>query len=75
MTLIFLSLHSPEDAIERVRKRVSQGGHSIPEDVIRRRFEAGKDNLKSVYASRVDSWASFDNTGRAPVLIEMGGRV
>ncbi|WP_254939854.1 zeta toxin family protein [Cyanobium sp. Morenito 9A2] len=39
--LIFLQLANAEEAIERVRLRISQGGHAIPEDVIRRRFRAG----------------------------------
>ena len=73
VTLLFLSLQSPDQAIDRVRRRVQQGGHHIPEDVIRRRFHAGIDNFRSVYAERVDSWVLLDNTGKAPVLIEMGG--
>ena len=39
--LVFLSLPSAEMAVARVAARVEQGGHSIPEPVIRRRFEAG----------------------------------
>ena len=73
VTLLFLSLQSPLQAIDRVRRRVQQGGHHVPEDVIRRRFDAGIDNFRSVYAERVDSWVLLDNTGKAPVLIEMGG--
>ena len=73
VTLLFLSLRSPDQAIDRVRRRVQQGGHHIPEDVIRRRFDAGIDNFRSVYADRVHSWVLLDNTGKAPVLIKMGG--
>lgn len=73
VTLLFLSLQSPDQAIDRVRRRVQQGGHHIPEDVIRRRFDAGIGNFRSVYAGRVDNWVLLDNTGKAPVLIEMGG--
>lgn len=73
VTLLFLSLPSPDQAIDRVRRRVIQGGHHIPEDVIRRRFAAGIDNFRGVYTARVDSWVLFSNAGEAPVLIEMGG--
>ncbi len=73
VSLFFLSLPSPEVAVSRVRARVEQGGHHIPEDVIRRRFDAGLANLRAVYAERVDCWVLFQNTGRAPILIEMGG--
>lgn len=72
VTLVFLSLPSPELAVERVRQRVAQGGHHIPEDVIRRRFAAGMDNFRSVYSRRVDNWVLYDNEGAAPVLMEMG---
>ena len=37
-TLWFIALSSPELAISRLAERVAQGGHNIPEDVIRRRY-------------------------------------
>ena len=37
ISLIYLWVPSPEYSIARVARRVSQGGHHIPEDVIRRR--------------------------------------
>ena len=70
VTLLFLSLPSPEQAIERVRQRVAQGGHHIPEEVIRRRFDAGLENLRDVYSARVDDWVLFDNSGLIPVAID-----
>jgi len=73
VTLLFLSLPSPEDAIRRVRRRVEQGGHHIPEDVVRRRFEAGLENFSSLYAASVDRWILYDNRGRVPVVVERSG--
>lgn len=70
--LIFLSLTTPEDAIARVAKRVEQGGHSIPPDVIRRRFVAGLRNFRELYRHRVDDWQWYDNSGGFPVLLEEG---
>lgn len=70
--LIWLSLPSPEFAIERVAARVAQGGHSIPEAVIRRRFEAGWNNFNSQYKLLVDAWSLYDNSQPHPVLIEEG---
>lgn len=66
--LIFLRLDSPEEAIARVAQRVCQGGHSIPEPVIRRRFAAGLHNFHQDYAPKVDAWMLYDNSGIAPVL-------
>jgi len=70
--LIFLSLPTPEEAVARVAMRVEQGGHSIPPDVIRRRFEAGLRNFLELYRHRVDDWQWYDNSGRRPKLLEEG---
>ena len=57
--LMFLQLNSPQEAIARVAQRVKQGGHHIPDDVVRRRFYAGKLNFEHLYAPRVDSAPNF----------------
>ncbi|MCD8302365.1 MAG: zeta toxin family protein [Prevotellaceae bacterium] len=62
VTLIFFSLSSPEQAVKRVAKRVSQGGHNIPIDVIYRRYASGLRNLFLMYAQIVDYWALYDNS-------------
>ena len=53
--LHFLSLPSVELAIMRVQQRVKHGGHSIPNNVIKRRFERGLNNLK-YYKKTVNEW-------------------
>jgi predicted ABC-type ATPase len=68
--LIFLQLDSPEEAIARVAQRVRQGGHTIPQETIRRRFAAGRENFERVYAPLVDAWALYDNAGAKPVLLD-----
>ena len=72
VSLFFLLLPSPEVAIARVSERVQQGGHDIPEPVIRRRFDAGMRNFQTSYKHLVDSWAKFDNLGKEPILLEWG---
>ena len=54
----------------RVSQRVQQGGHDIPEAVVRRRFAAGLDNFHRYYAPAVDSWALYNNAGEAPELLD-----
>ncbi len=49
--LIFLSLPNAEMAIERVSTRVKQGGHNVPEEVIRRRFAHGINNFRTLQGS------------------------
>ena len=68
-TLIFLWLPSPEDAITRVARRVVEGGHHIPEGVIRRRYDAGLKNMHRLYLPLVDVAYIYDNSDRGGVLI------
>ena len=68
--LFFLSLPDAETAIARVAERVRQGGHNIPESVIRRRFAAGLKNLESNYKAAVDTWAIYVNSGAIPTLTD-----
>jgi predicted ABC-type ATPase len=70
--LIFLSLPSADLAVARVRARVAQGGHRVPEDVIRRRFSSGLVNFHAIYRPLADSWILYDNSGRPPRVIESG---
>ncbi len=72
VSLYFLSLPNVEAAIARVAERVRQGGHNIPEPVIRRRFIAGLRNFEQHYKAAVNAWAKYDNTGYTPVLLEWG---
>ena len=46
-----------------------QGGHHIPETVIRRRFTAGRENFHRHYAPGVDSGALYNNAGEKPALL------
>lgn len=47
--VLFLKLPNPEIAIERVKLRVSEGGHFIPEHVIKRRYIKGWDSFNNFY--------------------------
>lgn len=69
VALHFLTLPSPEVAIIRVRQRVRHGGHNIPEDVIRRRFDAGRRNFEAIYKGLVDEWVLYNSTTVFPTLI------
>ena len=61
VTLLFLWLPSPEQAIRRVAQRVSEGGHNIPEATIRRRYRAGIKNLFNIYMPVTDYWMIYDS--------------
>ncbi len=68
--LVFLSLPSVDLALARVATRVRQGGHAIPEQTVRRRYELGRENFETIYKPLVDAWAHYDNSGPKPILIE-----
>lgn len=68
VTLIYLWLNSIEIAKQRVAKRVTEGGHNIPEDVIERRYYRGLKNL-SMFLDYVDDWYCFDNSNSEYQLI------
>jgi predicted ABC-type ATPase len=70
--LIFLTLPSAELALARVSARVAQGGHDVPEQVVRRRLDAGLRNFEDVYRGLVNSWALYDNSGAVPRPIALG---
>ena len=72
--LFFLRLPTPEAAITRVARRVSEGGHDVPEAVIRRRFDAGWRNFEDIYRDLVDAWAVYDNSAEVPLLVAEGGQ-
>jgi len=70
--LVYLSLPDVEMAIARVADRVGQGGHFVPEAVIRRRFEVGRHNFNSNYKLLVNAWSLYDNSQQHPILIKEG---
>ncbi len=72
--LIYLWLPAPDLSIERVAARVRRGGHDIPADTIRRRYEAGLHNFFALYRPLADRWRVYQNSslGR-PRLIASGG--
>lgn len=74
VTLIFLSLPDDDMAVERVAERVRQGGHAVPEAVIRRRFKAGRRNFAALYRNMADDWAEYDNSGSEPRIIDWKGK-
>jgi predicted ABC-type ATPase len=74
VTLLFFWLKNPELAKERVKTRVLEGGHNIPEEVIERRYYRGIKNLFEIYLSIVDQVLIFDNSeGKHDLIAEMSG--
>ncbi len=72
ITLLFFWLDSVELAIERVRTRVEEGGHNIPEKIIKRRYYSGMKNLFELYTPVSDYWIIVNNSNPNLELIAEG---
>jgi predicted ABC-type ATPase len=71
--LVFLWLPSADVAVARVAERVRLGGHSVSEDVIRRRYAAGLRNFFEFYQPLAATWRVYDNSGAmTPRLVAAG---
>ncbi|MGE0393805.1 MAG: zeta toxin family protein [Vicinamibacterales bacterium] len=67
--LLFLWLSSPDLAVARVAERVATGGHSVLEDVVRRRYSAGVRNFFDLYRPLVTTWTIYNSSGAEPVRV------
>jgi predicted ABC-type ATPase len=65
----FLWVPTVDLALTRVRGRVLEGGHDVPESVVRRRFGRSIHNFLVRYRQLANSWTLFDNSGAAPTVI------
>jgi len=64
--LYFLWLPDVTLNLLRVAHRVQQGGHTVPEEDVRRRYRRGIANFLQVYRPLSDFWIVYDNSGPWP---------
>jgi predicted ABC-type ATPase len=67
--IFFLWIPNVELAVERIKLRVRNGGHHIPEAIVRRRFRRSLPNFLRIYKPLADSWTIFDNSVDTPKMI------
>ena len=72
--IYYLKIPSVEFAIERVKLRVAQGGHNVPEQDIMRRFERSWINFQQIYKPLADLWIVFDTSGSQSVILDESER-
>jgi predicted ABC-type ATPase len=72
VNLYFLSLVNADIAVARVAERVRQGGHDIPEEIVRRHYAAGLSNFEKYYRKSADAWVVYDNSVEQPRFLEFG---
>ena len=66
--MMFVLLQSADLQLERVRIRVANGGHDVPEDKLRSRRTRSFEQL-AWFAGRVDRLTIFDNSAGEPELM------
>ena len=62
VVICFVVVQNVELALRRIAKRVSEGGHNVPEEVVRRRFKRSTELFWSHYRWLCDKWYVFDNS-------------
>lgn len=66
--MIFITLRSADEQLARIRVRVAEGGHDVPEAKVRARRARSFEQL-AWFAEHVDQLFIFDNSGASPTLI------
>ncbi len=72
VVLLYFWLSSPELAIERIKRRVEKGGHHIPNDIVKRRYKRGLENLFRIFIPICNYWQIIDNSNSHVNLIAEG---
>ena len=66
---LFLWLPSAEFALARVAERVREGGHGVPEETVRRRYDRGLGNFFGLYQNMVSTWRLYDTSDSQPRMV------
>jgi predicted ABC-type ATPase len=72
VSLLYVYLDTPDLAVDRVKIRVQEGGHNIPEPDIRRRYYRSKLNFWNLYRDMVDGWQLFYNGEYTTIQVACG---
>ena len=69
ISIFFLWIPSSQLAVARVKDRVAQGGHNVPIEDVKRRFERSTDKFFKEYRLLADKWILFNNAETIPKII------
>jgi predicted ABC-type ATPase len=72
--VVYLWLPTVDLALARVAERVRTGGHDVPAEAVRRRFDRGRRNFFTLYRPLADTWRLYDASAiTGPRLAATGG--
>jgi predicted ABC-type ATPase len=71
--LFYFWVKSADAAVARVAQRVRMGGHAVPEDTVRQRYNRSVRNFFTLYQPLAHEWQVYDNSGgEGPRLVATG---
>jgi predicted ABC-type ATPase len=70
--LLFFAVAQVETCLQRIARRVAEGGHDMPEVDVRRRFPRSVHNF-TAYAAACDLWRVFDGNASPRVVADGSG--
>lgn len=72
VTVVLVFVDSPDVCIARIRGRVAKGGHFVPDDDVRRRFQRSLRNFWTTYRLQADRWQLHYNGGDGTIEVARG---
>ncbi|MEL6920959.1 MAG: AAA family ATPase [Pseudomonadota bacterium] len=72
-SLMYFSVENENICMERVARRVAEGGHNVAPSIIKRRFNRSHANLQC-YTAICDLWRIYEASGNKPCLALEGQR-
>lgn len=73
--VVYLWLPAVDLALARVAERVRTGGHDVPAETVRRRFDRGRGNFFTLYRPLADTWRLYDASAiTGPRVAATGGQ-
>lgn len=70
VVMYYLFVDFVEVCLSRIRYRVKQGGHHIPDETVMRRNSRSKKNFDNIYKQLVDKWYLVDANDIPPRIVE-----
>ena len=67
----YIMISSANQAVDRVALRVTHGGHHVPDEDVRRRFDRSRKHCIEDYLPLADEWGVWDN--HVPPAIKIAG--
>jgi predicted ABC-type ATPase len=71
--LMYFSVRDPQISLDRIARRVAEGGHDVPRDIVLRRFARSFQRLREMIPL-ADLWRIYEASGLVPLLAAEGQR-